>query len=564
MILSGVQVATRVRYICVLLFFVQALQALAQDKSLPHEVDAQKLIDSLELLIKTSKSIPVKIVAYRNLSSIYQKTDLKKSNSIIAEALQLAEDEKVDSLLPDLWNEMGNILYYQGIYNESLVYFNKYYHYYSNLGNEEKLVLIYPNLGAVYQKMNSLDEALSLYLKANDYLEKNEGHEFEKIKSQLLLTLKNNIGSIYNEQKKRDKAIENYLAGLKVAEELNSFEFISRLCHNLGKLYLEENIMDSAYLYLSRSLTNRIKWGNLTGLAITQGLLGEYYIRTGNYMEAQKILDDALLNAQKVNSSEATVQVLKAYIKVYEHYEDYQSAYRLQKDINLLNDSLFNADMEMEIYKVQVQNEFDKQQMEAKLVQQKRENRYLILSFTLATLLAIAGFIYYFQRNRYRNLKLANDLLALRKTALESDIESKNKELTTNVMYLIQRNELLADIMKRLVEAKNDANVETKALLQKIIQDLGSLLSTNAWEEFEVRFQQVHTEFYTRLQQLHPDLTPNEIKLCAFLRLNMTTKEISAITNQNAKSLEMARHRLRKKMNLTNTQVNLVNYLMEI
>jgi DNA-binding CsgD family transcriptional regulator len=74
----------------------------------------------------------------------------------------------------------------------------------------------------------------------------------------------------------------------------------------------------------------------------------------------------------------------------------------------------------------------------------------------------------------------------------------------------------------------------------------------------------VHIEFYEKLQSKFPDLTTNERKLCAFLRLNMTTKEISAITNQSLNSIEMARHRLRKKLNIDNSQVNLTTFLMDL
>lgn len=564
MILPVVQLAKYGRFVWVLLFFLHITNAGAQEQTWAQDSIIQIKIDSLELIINTSKSVPIKIIAYRNLSTIYQKTDLQKSSGIIAEAIQLAEDEKADTLVPDLWNDMGNILYYQGIYNESLVYFNKYYQHYSKLGREDKLVLIYPNMGAVYQKMKQLDQALELYLKAFNYINVTTDPQLVKSRPQINLTLTNNIGSIYNEQKKRELSIKYYLSGLQVAEELNSYEFISRICHNLGKLYLEENILDSAFLYINRSLSNRKQWGNLNGLAITQGLLAEYYISNRNFIDAKKVLDEAYINAEKVNSAEAKLQILNAYVKVYEKTGDYKAAFDVITEVNKFKDSIFNADMEMEIYKIQFQNEYDKKEIENKLIQQKIETRYLVLSFTLAALLAFAAFIYYFQRNKYRNLKLENDLLALRKTALENDIESKNKELTTNVMYLIQRNELLTDIIKRLAEAKHSANDENRIAIQRIITDLGTLISGNAWEEFEVRFQQVHTQFYTRLQNLHPQLTPNEIKLCAFLRLNMTTKDISALTNQNAKSVEMARHRLRKKLNITNTHVNLVNYLMDI
>jgi DNA-binding CsgD family transcriptional regulator len=77
-----------------------------------------------------------------------------------------------------------------------------------------------------------------------------------------------------------------------------------------------------------------------------------------------------------------------------------------------------------------------------------------------------------------------------------------------------------------------------------------SNLDNTVWAEFEMRFQQVHQDFYRKLHETYPDLTPNEIKICAFLKLNMTTKDISAITFQSVKSIQIARTRLRKRMGI--------------
>lgn len=84
-----------------------------------------------------------------------------------------------------------------------------------------------------------------------------------------------------------------------------------------------------------------------------------------------------------------------------------------------------------------------------------------------------------------------------------------------------------------------------------------------SWEDFEIRFQQVYTGFYKKLNTDYPDLTPNELRLCAFFRLNMTTKEIAAITYQSANSIVVARYRLRKKLGMEKEE-NLVSFLSKI
>jgi DNA-binding CsgD family transcriptional regulator len=93
--------------------------------------------------------------------------------------------------------------------------------------------------------------------------------------------------------------------------------------------------------------------------------------------------------------------------------------------------------------------------------------------------------------------------------------------------------------------------------------ELRSSQDKHLWQEFEAHFTRVHSDFYQKLQEKYPNLTANEKKLCAFLRLNMSTKDISAITYQSINSITVARSRLRKKLNIEGEDIHLINYLME-
>jgi DNA-binding CsgD family transcriptional regulator len=100
-------------------------------------------------------------------------------------------------------------------------------------------------------------------------------------------------------------------------------------------------------------------------------------------------------------------------------------------------------------------------------------------------------------------------------------------------------------------------------VVDRLIYDLKSNRDDKIWKEFEIRFQEVHQDFYSRLNERFPDLTPNEKKLAAFLRLNMTTKDISAITFQLPDSIKTARSRLRKKLGLPQ-EANIIAFLESI
>lgn len=97
-----------------------------------------------------------------------------------------------------------------------------------------------------------------------------------------------------------------------------------------------------------------------------------------------------------------------------------------------------------------------------------------------------------------------------------------------------------------------------------ILADFEKAGSQRLWPEFQLSFNILHPGFYERLSEEFPTLTPNEKRLCAFLRLNLSTKEIAAITKQTPRSIDIARTRLRNKLNLTNTQVDLNSFLEQV
>jgi DNA-binding CsgD family transcriptional regulator len=105
---------------------------------------------------------------------------------------------------------------------------------------------------------------------------------------------------------------------------------------------------------------------------------------------------------------------------------------------------------------------------------------------------------------------------------------------------------------------------ESRDRLRGILKSIRNGERTQEWKEFETRFTQVHQDFYNKLEEQFPDLSPNERKLCAFLKLNMTSKDIGAITHQSLHSIEVARTRLRKKLNLTGSDENLVAFLARL
>lgn len=142
-------------------------------------------------------------------------------------------------------------------------------------------------------------------------------------------------------------------------------------------------------------------------------------------------------------------------------------------------------------------------------------------------------------------------------------IEGKKRELVSSALRLIHISEINNNLITELEKINRYASVEGRELIGQMIQRNKITAAESVWQDFEARFENVYELFYNRLQEKCPDLTPGERKLCALLRLNISSKDIAAITFQNPQSVDMARYRLRKKLNL-NPEDNLVDFLLKI
>ena len=149
--------------------------------------------------------------------------------------------------------------------------------------------------------------------------------------------------------------------------------------------------------------------------------------------------------------------------------------------------------------------------------------------------------------------------MQLKNEKLKLDIESKNRELAVSTMSLIKKNEFLNSIKSEL-----NTKSSTAQDLQKVIKIIDkNLNNTDDWKLFEEAFNNADKDFLKLIKDKHPVLTPNDLRLCAYLRLNLSSKEIAPLLNISPRSVEVKRYRLRKKMDLPH-ESSLTNYILEI
>lgn len=156
-------------------------------------------------------------------------------------------------------------------------------------------------------------------------------------------------------------------------------------------------------------------------------------------------------------------------------------------------------------------------------------------------------------------------IIALQNKNLEEEIRHKNQELASTTMHLVQRSEMIHKLRNQLDKLQKEvkegpAKKQVDGLLRLLTQD-NEL--AREWDQFAHHFDQVHSDFLKRLKTQFPQLTSNDQKLCAYLRMNLATKEIAPLMNISIRGVEVGRYRLRKKLHLE-THIDLNEFMMNI
>lgn len=474
------------------------------------------------------------------------------------EALHLAIKANLPREISSNYNNLGAIYIQWGDYEKAAEYYQKSIQIDRDAGNTQYLSTGFNNLGKIYEHWGKYELAIQYY---------QEAYEIDSIanqKAKIAIRL-NNLAIVYKSMEKYKLALSYFGQALEIERALGNNENVGRRLAYIGETWLDLKEYNIAHSYFQQSLPF-LQAGNLSNdLARLYNSMAMYQLAIKNYPHALEMIEKSEIIAEKNNLKPLMISNYRVLSEIYEKSNQANLALENYKKYTSLKEEVFSKESDKKLAEYRALYENEKIHQENTSLRQDvemKEQNQAILIFVLVLLLLI--FLSTFFILRYRNVALKQQKIIAEKESqnLLKDLELKNNELTYNAMCIIKTNEVIARMSDTI--KKNISNETSSDSLEDIFKELKSLTNEQAWDEFEVRFTQVHTDFYKRLNENFPDLSPNEKKLCAFLRLNMTTKDIATITHQTVHSINVARTRLRKKLNLANSDENLVNFLMNL
>lgn len=516
-----------------------------------------------------------------------QKLKVRHSDSACMLALQachLSEKAgkgylhaKALKMLGDIYIDLGIYLEAYEQYMGALKLINEEEHPQMSLKELEQYITLLNDIGRSYYFLDNPVKSLLFYEKALKVAKQHLEDPMSYQRQYWLAMLYNNVGSIHLHMKNYEHANGYFIKSLEFIEPDSSKTSYAAILNNLGIGYVEAGNYGKALEYHTIAQQLRIKDHDTTGIIQSKNNLGITYVKSKKYRKGIPYLESSLALSRPHNELYSARISAEALCGAYDSIGNCEKALRALQLFCQLNDSIVNSESINRMSKMEKQLAVERQIRKQELTREKQKQQqarkrsiYLMIGCGVLLLLVILALLVYMQRNKIRHqqlrqkhLELESRNLTLEKGKLQDLLEYKNKELATNVMYLVNRNEQITRIAEKLIKNKDVFKREGQKVVQSIIQELQTNSGKDAWKEFEIRFQEVHADFYKTLHERYPNLTLNEKKLTAFLRLNMTTKEISAITYQSVNSIVMARSRLRKKLGIKREE-NLVAFLEQL
>ncbi|NLT49421.1 MAG: tetratricopeptide repeat protein [Ignavibacteria bacterium] len=492
------------------------------------------------------------------------------------------------------WSHIGMAIVYRECGNpgSSKHHYNKALDIAKETGDDYYNAVVYNNLGNLYMQTGDYDKAINSLLTSLDFCNKT-GEE------QNISDVLDSIGEFYLKYKDYKRALDYFERSMVIAENINdNYRLLARYA-NMAKTYIALNdkenslkyisktielvnlvgdksrlaevlVIISEYFsknrdyentltYLNRALSAAEEIGDTVGLASAKQEMAEIYFKTGEADKALEFANTVQSVSSEKNIPDSYAKSSLLISKILEQKGDLKGALINFKKYSEIKDSLINRDRIKVIEDTEAKYNFARLQNEKLTARNNalqaeseiRERNVILAILTLLVILVLIVLMkFYLKKKKEAEEQEGNQLKLNRKIdLLQSQIDTKNRELTSKAMMISQNNKVLEEISVA-IDNCFEGGVNERNELRKLKNLLENSYQERGWDDFLKHFEEVHPDFYKRLAEKCPDLTSGELKICAFLKMNLNTKEISQITNQTTKSIEVARTRIRKKLNI--------------
>lgn len=333
-------------------------------------------------------------------------------------------------------------------------------------------------------------------------------------------------------------------------KEANNLYLLGQSHCYIGCLYMELKDYKKAKAYILKAVDYDNKFGNKRSMVITKLNLAQLYMDVNQPDSAIVVLKELVVLNQKFKSLKFADMIYYNLAAAYERKGDYKSAFEYCNQFIAVNDSVIRELTNKRLLEMQTKYEVDIKNEQIKLLEKDKQlahQRYLIIAIGFILVVFVSLYVISY---KHRKAKEKQQRYETEIQEATDKIGVTQRELTLKAMQISQQENNLAFLRDELEKFKKE-HPETKEAIQGFLSHINLQLKQNAFNDFEKYFIEVHPEFYNKLKHKYEDLSQNELRVCALLRLNLSSKQIAEITGRSIRSVEGTRTSIRKKMNLT-------------
>lgn len=476
-----------------------------------------------------------------------------------------ALDNKNNRLAGISAQQMGIICYHLGHYSPAMDYHLQAAVLFRAGGLDELLAFNLNDLGNLYYYNKQLtaarsqfDQALAIFRRYRN----NTG----------LAATYGRIGHLYEKQQQYDSAFYYQRAALEQYRHQANTEGLAAIYENTGSIYEDLARYDSAYYYYNKALAQYQQEKATLPMIEVLNNLGDILRKTGQYTAAIGKTREAIALALQMNELYQLSSAYKDLAQEWHFLHRDDSAYWYQDLSRKATLRIYSKENNQQIAFLEVLNQVSKKNSEIEKLKINHRNAVVLTGTALVAgclLVALCIVIISRQRLKIKNERLLheqnqhmyasrNELMEialknkqLQEDALRLDLEMRAKELSTHTLHLIRKNQLLEELRCRLEQLVKDEKRDQKKQLAQLVQQIDQGFNHDEhWDEFRHIFEQVHESFFEKVRSYCNDLTPNDLRLIALLKMNISSADMAVLLGISPDSLRVTRYRLRKKLNL--------------
>lgn len=509
-------------------------------------------LEAIQVFEATQDTHGIVSAKYQYATTQHEFGNEQAGDLVLKQAAELAYTSKDWIPFATILNYKGVAYFNQAQYPKSIPYILFSLQVYEALHNTVDQARTLNLLGAAMHRMGETEQALG-YLEEGQKLA--EEYQYASTEASILT----NLAVIYEEAEEWDKALEYNLSALGLYRELDHLDGESACLNNIAIFYESKGQFDLAINYQKEALAVSLKTGDLFGQAISLCNLGEYNRQNGAPEAAIDYYFQSQALAEEIGTDRLNSYVFNGLSLCHKELEQFELAllYKEKYDSTLTAEEAKLAQEEA-ISEVWAYEEAKKDQKISQLESNvTQKGKRLWIAMGSGALLLFTGLLIgltYFRRTRQQSAELVE---------LKSKLEHLNAQkqgLEKNISVLQGDLSLKKELLSRQQETGTQPVQASPEFRQQFKE---KIKSSTPWPSYMLEFELLYPDFLSKLQQMHEDLTPTDLRLATFLRLSLSSHEIASFLNITPAGVKKARQRIRKKLSLP-SETNLNLYLSQI